>query len=137
MASSASVAATVLVVESNPAIYRWVADLLLSTGLTIRHAPDMATAVFALATGGPFEAVICGNGPVNQGGRELLHWMRQEGIGVPVLFIGPKTVKRPGDQCATLKAPFISTQLLETMGRILPNPGASWNRELMGNDNAA
>ena len=53
MTSSASVVKTVLVVESNAAIYRWVADVLSSAGLTIRHAPDVVTAVFALATGGP------------------------------------------------------------------------------------
>ena len=63
--------------------------------------------------------------------------MREEGIGVPVLLIGPKSVKRPGDQCATLKAPFISTQLLETMGRILPHPSATWKCELMGKENTA
>jgi DNA-binding response OmpR family regulator len=125
-----------LVVESKASVYRWVADILLAAGLGVRHAPDIATAIFALATCGPSEAVVCGSGPGNEGGSALLRWMREEGINAPILFInGPAAVKKPNDRCAMLKTPFISTQLLEKMERILPNLSATWEPELSGGGN--
>jgi DNA-binding NtrC family response regulator len=123
----------VLLLESDRAVHRWLVDTLSSTGLTIHRASDLPSAVIALTTSGPFDAVICGSDFADEIFSTFLRWIRDQSMVIPVVFIaGSKPLKRTSKRCVHLKKPFLSTQLLEALARILPDSGAAWEHDFIG-----
>lgn len=93
LASAASAAARVLILEGDRALHESYTDILLERGFDVATAVDAAAALRALEAG-PFDAVLSDVVLPGASGVEILRAVRSRGLDVPVVLVtGKPTVE--------------------------------------------
>jgi EAL domain-containing protein (putative c-di-GMP-specific phosphodiesterase class I) len=93
LASAASAAARVLIVEDDRALLEAYTDILLERGFNVAAAGDAATALRALEAG-PFDAVLSDVVLPGASGVDILRAVRERELDVPVVLVtGAATVE--------------------------------------------
>jgi CheY-like chemotaxis protein len=112
---------SVLVVEADPLVRHNLVEALTAWGVEVRQAQDLATAVPASLTWGPFHAIICGQSLPDGSGTCFLRWLREQVITVPFILLAGSVAPdlRSSSRVGLVASPVDVAELRTTLARLL------------------
>ncbi len=121
----------ILVVEDDRALLALLVRVLTSWGFVVRHAASLETAVRAVFSWGPFEAVICDYHLPDGSGLVFKNWLREQVITIPFVLMSGKVDPplKASSRFDFLQKPFDLAELSAVLERLLPD-GLPEEREL-------
>jgi CheY-like chemotaxis protein len=124
---------SVLIVDDDPGLRETLSRMLASVGYDVDSVGDAHTAIEAVSKRPPDIIITDIYMPAGDG-FELLNWLRNRGIGIPVIAMsGSSSGGGEYDQlsvaghlgaAAVIDKPFRQSKLVETIDRVLANRGA-------------
>jgi len=131
--SSGRPPSSVLIVDDDPALRETLRRMVESVGYDVSCVEDARAAIAALASRVPDIIITDIYMPAGDG-FELINWLRNEGMAIPVIAMsGSTSISGEYDQlsvaehlgaAAVIDKPFRQSKLVETIDRVLANRGA-------------